>query len=88
MSEENKKRQKRPDFLPLSCPPRGLSREQVAQYIGVSVTLFLELVGDGRMPKPKKINGRVVWDKLKVDAAFDQLPGDGDPVDDQWTAKV
>jgi hypothetical protein len=36
------------------------------------------MVQDGRMPKPKQINSRKIWDRLKVDAAFSALPGDDD----------
>jgi hypothetical protein len=32
-----------------------LSRAQAAEYIGVDVTKFDEMVDDGRMPKPKRI---------------------------------
>jgi predicted DNA-binding transcriptional regulator AlpA len=34
------------------------------------------MVKDGRMPSPKRINGRVVWDRKLIDQAFDELPGD------------
>src|SRR5215475_14227879 len=44
--------------------PRGLSREEAARYVGVGTTKFDELVKDGRMPKPKRIDGRVVWDRI------------------------
>lgn len=64
-------RELRPD--PLSYPPRGMSRDEAARYIGVSATKFDELVEDGRMPSPKKIDGRVVWDRLRLDAAFSEL---------------
>jgi len=60
-----------------SLPPRGLSRTEAAAYIGVSPTLFDAMVADGRMPGPKRINARTVWDRLKVDAAFDALPEEG-----------
>jgi predicted DNA-binding transcriptional regulator AlpA len=43
-------------------------------YIGVSPTLFDEMVIDGRMPKPKRINSRTVWDRLQIDIAFDAIP--------------
>jgi predicted DNA-binding transcriptional regulator AlpA len=56
--------------------PRGLSREEAARWIGVGATKFDEMVSDGRMPRPKRIDGRVVWDRLKVDAAFSDLPDD------------
>jgi len=55
-------------------PRRGLSRAESAIYVGVSVTLFDEMVKDGRMPKPKRINGRVVWDIWALDEAFSELP--------------
>ena len=62
--------------LPLSCPPRGLSRLQSAAYVGVSVSLFDRMVDDRRMPPPKRINNRKVWDRLQLDAAFADLPDD------------
>lgn len=64
----------RRDALPLSLPPRGLSRVEAAAYIGVSPSLFDDLVADGRMPKPKLLNARHVWDRLRLDAAFEALP--------------
>jgi len=53
-----------------------LSREEAARYVGVGTTKFDEMVKDGRMPKPKRIDGRVVWDRIKLDAAFTDLPDD------------
>ena len=64
----------RPD--PICYPPRGLSREEAARYVGVGTTKFDEMVTDGRMPRPKRIDGRLVWDRLKLDAAFSDLPDD------------
>ncbi|MEX0745642.1 MAG: hypothetical protein WD118_08570 [Phycisphaeraceae bacterium] len=75
---------KRKDVLPQSLPPRGLSRVESAAYVGISPTKFDELVKDGRMPPPKRINGRVVWDRMKLDAAFEALPDDDDRADDVW----
>lgn len=62
---------------PKTFPPRGLSREDAAWYVGVGVTLFDEMVADRRMPRPKRINSRIVWDRLALDAAFNDLPEDG-----------
>ena len=59
--------------LPASLPPRGLSRVQAAEYIGVGVTKFDEMIVDGRMPKPKRIDSRTVWDRIKLDEAFAAL---------------
>lgn len=61
------------DILPNSLPPRGLNREQAAAYVGVSPSLFDEMVRDGRMPKPARVNSRTIWDRLKLDEAFSAL---------------
>jgi predicted DNA-binding transcriptional regulator AlpA len=61
------------DALPVNLPPRGLNRDAAAQYIGISVGKFDELVADGRMPKPVQIDGRKVWDRKALDLAFDGL---------------
>ncbi|MER8427633.1 hypothetical protein [Mesorhizobium sp. M1403] len=58
----------------LSYPPRGLSREEAARYIGIGPTLFDEMVADGRMPRPKLINSRTIWDRVTLDIAFSSLP--------------
>ncbi len=62
--------------LHIPFPPRGLSRVEAARYVGVSPTLFDQLVDDGRMPGPKRVNRRKVWDRFKVDEAFDALDAD------------
>lgn len=67
----------------IAYAPRGLCREEAARYIGVGITKFDEMVSDRRMPKPKKIDGRVVWDRISLDAAFTDLPSDGDNMIDQ-----
>ena len=63
------------DILPISCPPCGLSREQSAVFVGVGTTKFDEMVKDGRMPKPKRVDDRNIWCRL---AAFAALPSDDD----------
>ena len=65
--------------------PRGLSRVEAARYLGVGASTFDALVKDGAMPKPKTIGARRVWDRHKLDAAFDALPGDHEAGhDDIW----
>ena len=58
----------------IAYPPRGMSRDEAARYIGVGVTKFDEMVSDRRMPRPKRVDGRVIWDRLKIEAAFTDLP--------------
>jgi excisionase family DNA binding protein len=57
-------------------PRRGLSRDEAAMYMGISATLFDRMVNDGRMPGPRRIDGRKVWDIRSLDVAFDRLPGE------------
>jgi len=69
--------------LPPSLAPRGLSRVQAAEYVGIGTTKFDELVNDGRMPKPKRIDGRTVWDRIQLDEAFAALDDDNTNVN-EW----
>lgn len=72
---------------PHTLLPRGLSRDEAAEYVGVGTTLFDEMVMDGRMPAPKEINSRRVWDRHKLDRYFDALPG-GDDEDNPWDRRL
>jgi hypothetical protein len=73
------------DALPPNLPPRGLSRLASATYVGVGVTKFDEMVEDGRMPQPKCIDSRKVWDVRALDQAFDALPMEAPgSTDDTW----
>lgn len=65
------------------APRRGLSRMEAAIYIGVGATKFDAMVADGRMPQPKRIDGRKVWDIRALDLAFEDLPDDG-PARNSW----
>ena len=44
----------------------------------------MELVGDGRMPAPRRIDGRVVWNLRDLDAAFDDLAIEADAPANSW----
>ena len=68
----------RQSALPPTLAPRLIGRDAAAAYIAVSTTKFDELVRDGRMPKPRKIDARRVWDVRELDAAADRLPSDND----------
>jgi len=72
----------------LRLPPRGLSRIEAADYVGVSPSLFDTMVTDGRMPGPKLINSRTVWDRFALDRAFDQLPNRDQAADEEWSAAL
>jgi predicted DNA-binding transcriptional regulator AlpA len=68
--------------------PRGLSRSEAAAYVGISPSLFDEMVKDGRMPSPKCINARRVWDRREIDDAFAQLPTDGVQPAEEWAVAL
>ena len=76
------------DLSRTGLAPRGLSREQSSAYIGVSAAKFDAMVKDGRMPPPKCVDGRRVWDRHRLDMAFDALPDAAGTVsndsDDVW----
>lgn len=74
--------------LKRSVPRRGLSRTEAAMYVGVSASLFDAMVTDGRMPQPKRINTRTVWDRRQLDEAFDALPGGGNEGNEDWNVAV
>ena len=76
----------RSNALPHNLPPRGLCREAVAQYIGISATKFDQMVSDGRMPHAVKIDGRKVWDRCAIDLAFNNLGGPSEEVEEanEW----
>jgi predicted DNA-binding transcriptional regulator AlpA len=74
----------RENILPTNLPPRGLSRVQAAAYIGVSPSLFDEMVKDGRMPSSLRINSRVLWDRFQLDRAFAALSDEKTSDDDPW----
>ena len=57
-------------------PRRGLSRIEAAVYLGISPGKFDQLVDDGRMPAPRRIDRRKVWDRYEIDMAFDALPSE------------
>lgn len=56
---------------------RGLGAEESAIYLGVGVSLFRQMVSDGRMPRPRMINARRIWDVDELDASFKSLPREG-----------
>lgn len=61
---------------------RGLSEPEAALYVGIGSTKFRDLVADGRMPKPRILDGRRLWDVDALDAAFRDLPSEAAP--DSW----
>lgn len=53
--------------------PRGLNRVEAARYIGVSPGTLDKLIAEGRMPEPKPVGARRVYDRNALDYYFDAL---------------
>jgi predicted DNA-binding transcriptional regulator AlpA len=68
------------DYLPPGVIPFAVSREAAAALIGVSAGFFDRLVKDGRMPPPRDIDGRVLWDSDEVRSAWRAVPRRGQAV--------
>jgi predicted DNA-binding transcriptional regulator AlpA len=73
-------------ILPSGALPRGLSRAHAALYVGISPTLFDRAVVEGKLPKPFRLFGRVMWDLRKLDHAITEL--DAEDVADDVFAKM
>jgi predicted DNA-binding transcriptional regulator AlpA len=63
--------------------PRILRREAAAAYVGVSPNTFDQMVKAGKMPRPKRITDRLKgFDRNLLDRSIDDLPTDGDDLED------
>jgi predicted DNA-binding transcriptional regulator AlpA len=73
--------------VPVVLQPIGLSFEEAARHIGVSETMFKQMVDDGRMPKPVYITPRKpVWNRYRVEAAFTALEMKKAEEVEEWVA--
>ena len=52
-------------------PPRAMRAERAAAYLDMSPATFHRLVGEGVLPEPVRHGGMVFWDRLDLDAAFE-----------------
>jgi predicted DNA-binding transcriptional regulator AlpA len=72
----------------LNFAPLGMRLTHAASYVGVSTGKFNGWVKDGRMPKPFKVDGIVLWDRNDIDIAFSELRDEDnqyDGVDPEFT---
>ena len=67
-----------------SYAPRGMRVEAAADWVGFGTTKFLEMVADGRMPPGKLVDGCRVWDRFRLDEAFDALPDENGNSSSGW----
>jgi predicted DNA-binding transcriptional regulator AlpA len=65
------------DHLPPGVVPFAVGRHAAAALVGISAGFFDKLVNGGRMPQPRDLDGRVLWDSDEVRAAWRALPKRG-----------
>lgn len=65
---------KPPDADRYAYPPRGLDRDSAARYLGITPTAFDDAVRFGTLPRPRRLSGTPVWDRLALEAAFEAVP--------------
>ncbi len=79
----------RADILPFLPVVFGLGEVEAAAAIGVSANKFRMLVKDRRMPSPRRVDGRNIWDVDELRAAFKALPHEGESEEtDSWADVV
>lgn len=63
---------------------RALNQAEAALYLGMGASKFADMVKGRAMPRPRLAGGSKLWDVGELDAAFWELPreGDGNPVDE------
>jgi hypothetical protein len=78
-----------------SCPTatrpivrRGLSRLEVATYLGISSSKFDELRKADRIAPPKVLDGRLIFTVERLDEFLDSLPDENQMSDNEWTASL
>lgn len=61
-----------------------MRRDDAAAYLGISTTKFDDWVAKGVMPGPKSQDRVKVWDRYRLDQAFESLPDEADSGSDSW----
>ncbi len=56
---------------------RGLDENEAAVYLSLSPSFFRKLVTQGKMPRPRLVGERRIWDVEELDLAFKALPREG-----------
>ncbi len=67
----------------------GLGELEAAAAVGISASKFRALVIEKRMPSPRRLDGRNIWDVDELRAAFKALPHNDESVKaDTWADVV
>jgi predicted DNA-binding transcriptional regulator AlpA len=75
----------RVDVMPILPVVFGLGEVEAAAAIGISASKFRMLVNDKRMPSPRRLDGRNIWDVDELRTVFKALPhADDDKKANSW----
>lgn len=58
---------------PILISQIGYRVNEAAKFVGLKPAKFLQLVDDGRMPNPMRIDHCVLWDVRELISSFDKL---------------
>jgi predicted DNA-binding transcriptional regulator AlpA len=61
----------------MNYPPRALRAERAAAYLSISKATVLRLVAEGELPAAVRKNGIISWDRLELDAAYENWKDGG-----------
>jgi hypothetical protein len=66
---------------------RGLDENEAAVYLSLSPSFFRKLVELKKMPRPRLIGERRIWDVEELDLAFKALPREGGEAEPIFTSQ-
>ena len=66
---------------------RGLDENEAAIYLSLSPSFFRKLVELKKMPRPRLIGERRIWDVEELDLAFKALPREGGQAEPIFTSQ-
>ncbi len=64
--------------IPYGAWPRGMSWERFASYRGVSLNKLRAEVKAGLWPEPETTGGRQIFDRHRIDEAWDRRAAEGE----------
>ena len=73
------------DNLPPGIIPFAVSRDTGAALLGISGGTFDKLVRAGKLPEPREVESRILWDAKEIEAAWRAMPKRGQPsTSNEW----
>ena len=64
----------------IAIAPALLSANEAAKLLGIGRSLFYSLRSEGKLPRPRQLGGRVLWQKAELEKWIDH----GCPSQQKW----